>query len=206
MIRLHHLNKSRSLRILWLLEELQVPYELVSYKRNPETQLAPESLKQIHPLGKSPVIEIDDQVISESGAITTILIEKFAPERLRPNLDSPEYAKYLQWIEFAESSLMVPLLLEIFTQGAGIKDNVFLTNYIAKEKTNLLTYLDNELEGKLYLLGDKLSGADFMLCFSLIALERKKELDNYLNIKRYVQNLSTLESYKRAMGIEYAQA
>lgn len=125
MIRLHHLNQSRSLRILWLLEELGVPYEIISHQRDPNTHLAPDSLKAVHPLGKSPVIEMDGQLYAESGAITELLIERFAPERLRPTTDSADYGHYLQWINFAESSLMLPLLLELFTKKAGIVDNEF---------------------------------------------------------------------------------
>lgn len=86
MIRLHHLNQSRSLRTLWLLEELGQPYEIISHQRNAQTNLAPDSLKAVHPLGKSPVIEMDGELYSESGAITQLLIERFAPERLRPAL------------------------------------------------------------------------------------------------------------------------
>ncbi len=94
MIRLHHLNQSRSLRTLWLLEELGQPYELISHQRDAKTQLAPDSLKVIHPPGKSPVIEMDGELYAESGAITEMLIERFAPERLRPATDSAEYGHY----------------------------------------------------------------------------------------------------------------
>lgn len=202
MITLHHLNQSRSLRILWLLEELGQPYELVSYQRNAETHLAPESLKEIHSLGKSPVIELDGQVIAESGAITQVLIESFDADRLRPATNSKDYSSYLQWIDFSESSLMVPLLLELFTQSAGVTDNDFLNGYIAKEKHNLLSYLNDELEGKTYIVGDKLTGADFMLSFDLIMLDQRGLLDGYPNIKSYAQNLAKLDSHQRALELE----
>ncbi|QGM79989.1 glutathione S-transferase family protein [Otariodibacter oris] len=202
MIKLHHLNQSRSLRILWLLEELNQPYELVSYKRNKDNNLAPESLKQVHPLGKSPVIELDGQVIAESGAITELLIEKFASERLMPKKDTPEYAEYVQWIHFAESSLMVPLLLELFTHVAGVDDNPFLKNYTSSEKGKLLSYLDKTLENKSYIVGNKLSGADFMLAFNFIILNKNNQLENYPNIKHYIENLAQLDSFQRAMKIE----
>ena len=91
MIRLHHLNQSRSLRTLWLLEELKQPYEIISHQRDANTHLAPDSLKAIHPLGKSPVIEMDGELYAESGAIIEMLIARFAPERLRPATDSAEY-------------------------------------------------------------------------------------------------------------------
>ncbi|WP_367104349.1 glutathione S-transferase family protein [uncultured Psychrobacter sp.] len=202
MIRLHHLNQSRSLRILWLLEELGEPYEVTSYQRDAKTNLAPKSLKEAHPLGKSPVIEIDGEVYAESGAITQLLIERFAPERLRPASDSTDYGHYLEWIDFAESSLMVPLLLELFVNKAGISDNEFLNGYIAQEKNNLLSYLDDTLNGKSYIVGDKLSGADFMLSFDLIMLAKRGALENYPNIKEYASKLSKIDSYQRAMDLE----
>ncbi|MBO1531942.1 glutathione S-transferase [Psychrobacter sp. F1192] len=202
MIRLHHLNQSRSLRTLWLLEELGEPYEIVSYQRDAKTHLALDSLKAVHPLGKSPVIEIDGEVYAESGAITELLIERFAPERLRPAIDSAEYGHYLQWINFAESSLMLPLLLELFTTKAGITNNEFLHGYISAEKYKLLSYLNDEVEGKSFIVGNKLSGADFMLSFDLIMLAKREALENYPHIKQYALQLASLDSYQRSMRLE----
>ena len=202
MIRLHHLNQSRSLRILWLLEELGEPYEIVSHQRDAKTHLAPDSLKAVHPLGKSPVIEMDGQTYSESGAITELLIERFAPDRLRPAPESTDYGHYLQWIDFAESSLMLPLMLELFTKKAGIEDNEFLNGYIEIEKTRLFKYLDTSVEGKSFIVGDQLSGADFMLSFDLIILAQRQKLDDYPHIKQYAEQLASLDSYQRAMRLE----
>ena len=202
MIRLHHLNQSRSLRILWLLEELGQPYEIVSYQRKAENNLAPDNLKDIHPLGKSPVIELDGEVYSESGAITELLIERFAPDRLRPATDSVDYGHYLEWIDFAESSLMLPLMLELFSKKAGINDNEFLNGYIDQEKTKLFSYLDSAVKDKSYIVGNKLSGADFMLSFDLIILAKRQKLDNYPNIKQYALQLASLDSHQRAMSLE----
>ena len=208
MIRLHHLNQSRSLRILWLLEELGVDYEVVSHQRDAKTHLAPDSLKAVHPLGKSPVIEIDGELYAESGAITQLLIERFAPERLRPAIESQDYGYYLQWIDFAESSLILPLMLELFTKKAGVTDNAFLDGYIGQEKHRLLSYLDDAVADKSYIVGDALSGADFMLAFDLIMLAQRKQLDDYPNIQQYALKLSKLDSYQRAMRLEadYDQA
>ncbi len=202
MIRLHHLNQSRSLRILWLLEELGVPYEIITHQRDADTHLAPDSLKAVHPLGKSPVIEMDGQIYAESGAITELLIERFAPERLRPATDSSDYGYYLQWIDFAESSLMLPLMLELFTKKAGIDDNEFLNGYIDTEKTRLFEYLDASVEGKSFIVGEKLSGADFMLSFDLIILAKRQKLDAYPHIKQYAEQLASIDSYQRAMQLE----
>lgn len=202
MIRLHHLNQSRSLRILWLLEELGVDYEVVSHQRDVKTHLAPNSLKAVHPLGKSPVIEFEGELYAESGAITQLLIERFASERLRPAITSQDYGYYLQWIDFAESSLLLPLMLELFTKKAVVMDNEFLNGYIGQEKHRLLSYLDTSVAGKSYIVGDALSGADFMLAFDLIMLAQRKQLDDYPNIKQYATQLARLDSYQRAMRLE----
>lgn len=202
MIRLHHLNQSRSLRILWLLEELGVPYELISHQRNTKTQMAPQSLKAIHPLGKSPVIEIGGQMVTESGAIVELLIGRFAPNRLRPAINTDSYHEYLQWIHFAESSLMVPYLIDIFTKNAIKSDDTFVNKYVSKEKHNLLSYLDTVVKNKSYIVANKLSGADFMMAFDLILMAQTKELDDYDNIKQYALQLASLDSYQRAMRLE----
>lgn len=202
MIRLHHLNQSRSLRTLWLLEELGVPYTVISHQRDANTHLAPDSLKAVHPLGKSPVIEMDDRLYTESGAITELLIERFASERLRPAIDSTDYGTYLQWIHFAESSLMLPLLLELFTKKAGISDAEFLGGYIGQEKHKLLSYLNDEVAGKPFIVGNRLSGADFMLSFDLIMLAQRDMLADYPNIEQYALQLASLDSYQRTMRLE----
>ena len=202
MIRLHHLNQSRSLRTLWLLEELGQPYEIISHQRDAKTHLAPDSLKAVHPLCKSPVIEMDGELYAESGAITELLIERFAPDNLRPAIDNADYGHYLQWINFAESSLMLPLLLELFTNKAGAGDNAFLKGYIAQEKHKLLSYLNDEVAGKSFIVGNKLSGADFMLSFDLIMLAKREALEDYPNIKQYALQLASLDSYQRAMRLE----
>ncbi len=202
MIRLHHLNQSRSMRILWLLEELGVAYEIISYQRDAKTFMAPASLKAVHPLGKSPIIELSGQVVAESGAITELLIERFAANRLRPAIDSKYYSEYLQWIHFAESSLMVPLVLDVFTKDSIKSDDTFLSRYIAREKHNMLSYLNKVVENKSYIVGNKLSGADFMLSFNLILMAQKKLLDDYLHVKQYALQLASLDSYQRAMRLE----
>ena len=190
------------MRVLWLLEEIGVPYEIVSHQRDAKTFMAPESLKLVHPLGKSPVIEFDGQLLAESGAITELLIERFASKRLRPAPDSKEYGEYLQWIHFAESSLMLPLLLELFTKKAGVEDNAFLDGYISTEKHRLLSYLNDELKDKSFIVGNKLSGADFMLSFDLIMLAKRHALADYPHIEQYASQLASLDSYQRSMRLE----
>lgn len=203
-IILHHLNASRSFRILWLLEEINQPYELKIYFRDKTTNLAPQELKNIHPLGKSPVIELNGKVIVESGAIVEILIEKFAPQ-LMPAKDSDSYLDYLQWVHFSESSAMVPYLLNIFNSielknGTQLK---FLDQYAQTELDKVFSYLDQQLVGKKFLVGDCLTGADFMIGFVVYGLINSLNIrSKYLNIEQYVQGLENLESWKKAMSIE----
>ena len=203
-IILHHLNASRSFRILWLLEEINQPYELKSYFRDKTTNLAPQELKNIHPLGKSPVIELDGKVIVESGAIVEILIEKFAPQ-LMPAKDSDSYLDYLQWIHFSESSAMVPYLLNIFNSielksGTQLK---FLDQYAHAEFDKVFSYLDQQLVGKKFLVDNCLTGADFMIGFVVYGLINSLNIrSKYLNIEQYVKGLENLESWKKAMSIE----
>ncbi|MFK4000902.1 glutathione S-transferase family protein [Psychrobacter namhaensis] len=202
MIRLHHLTQSRSLRVLWLLEELGVPYEIVSHQRDAKTHLAPDSLKAVHPLGKSPVIEMDGQLYAESGAITELLIERFASGRLRPATVSAAYGRYLQWLHFAESSLMLPLSVEQFTKKAGVDDNESLNDCICQEKHKLLSYLNTEVAGKSFIVDHKLSGADFMLSFDLIMLAKRGALEDYPYVKQYALQLASRDSFQRTMRLE----
>ncbi|HCA5040504.1 TPA: glutathione S-transferase [Acinetobacter baumannii] len=203
-IILHHLNASRSFRILWLLEEINQPYELKSYFRDKTTNLAPQELKNIHPLGKSPVIELNGKVIAESGAIVEILIEKFAPQ-LMPAKDSDSYLDYLQWVHFSESSAMVPYLLNIFNSielknGTQLK---FLDQYAHVELDKVFSYLDQQLVGKKFLVGNSLTGADFMIGFVVYGLINSLNIrSKYLNIEQYVKSLENLESWQKAMSIE----
>jgi len=203
-IILHHLNASRSFRILWLLEEINQPYELKSYFRDKTTNLAPQELKNIHPLGKSPVIELDGKVIAESGAIVEIFIEKFAPQ-LMPAKNSDSYLDYLQWVHFSESSAMVPYLLNIFNSvelknGTQLK---FLDQYAHAELDKVFSYLDQQLVGKKFLVDNCLTGADFMIGFVVYGLINSLNIrSKYLNIEQYVKSLESLESWQKAMSIE----
>ena len=204
MIKLHHLNASRSIRILWLLEEIGQPYEIIKYQRDANSNLAPQSLKAIHPLGKSPVIELDNKVIAESGAIVELLVKRLAPE-LAPDQLSAEYSDYLQWIHFAESSAMLPFLLKVFNRyeskrGTSLK---FLDSYAETEFHKVFGYLNDYLDGKTFLVEERLTGADFMLGFVVQgALEMLKCADKYPHIASYIKNLESLKSYQSALRIE----
>ncbi|MCG6201857.1 glutathione S-transferase family protein [Psychromonas antarctica] len=201
MIKLHHLNKSRSKRIIWLLEELNVKYEVVPYQRDSVTFLAPPELKSVHPLGKSPVIEDDGLIIAESGAISEYLIDKYADGQLAPARGTKEYAEYSQWLHFAESSAILPLLLKMFVAKDGCETN-FLADYADLETAKVIQFFDNSLAGKRYLVADQLTGADIMMSFIAEIVKNNGELDKYKNIAAYIEQLATHPAFIRADKIE----
>ncbi|MEQ9772209.1 glutathione S-transferase [Pectobacterium jejuense] len=203
-LKLHHLNDSRSVRILWLLEEAGIPYELVRYQRDEKTHLAPASLKAIHPLGKSPLIEEDGKIIAESGAIVEYLINRHA-RHLAPDANTAEYIDYLQWIHFAESSAMLPVLLKIFGEfekNTGTTLN-FLEDYADNEFEKVFSFLDDSLSSREFIVGDTLSGADIMLGFVInTVVERLVTGERFPNIQRYSQRLKNLPSWQKVHAIE----
>ncbi|MGS0679904.1 glutathione S-transferase family protein [Shewanella sp. 125m-7] len=201
MITLHHLNKSRSKRIIWLLEELGLDYKIKAYQRDSQTFLAPDELKAIHPLGKSPVIEYQQQVIAESGAITQYLIDTHAAGTLAPERASQDYVEYLQWLHFAESSAILPLLLRMFVAKDGCQTN-FLEGYAAVETDKVLSFVNQSLEGKRYLVADKLTGADIMMSFIVELLEASGEAEKYPHIATYAKQLSQHANSIKAGEIE----
>ncbi|WP_045462221.1 glutathione S-transferase family protein [Vibrio hyugaensis] len=201
MIKLHHLNQSRSKRIIWLLEELGVDYEVVPYIRDSVTFLAPPELKSIHPLGKSPVLEDGDEVVTESGAITEYLIEKYADRRFAPERGSKAYTQYIQWMHFAESSAMVPLLLKMFVAKDGAQTNV-LADYADAETMKVMGYVDQSLEGKTYFVEERLTGADFMMSFIVDILNKFGVIERFPNIQRYGAQLATHPALTKAEELE----
>lgn len=201
MIKLHHLNQSRSMRIIWLLEELGLEYKIVPYKRDSVTFLAPPELKSVHPLGKSPVIEEDGRVISESGAITEYLIDKYAQKKLAPEKESAAYIDYLQWLHFAESSAILPLLLKVFIAKDGAPTN-FIADYADAEIKKVMSYVEQQLEGKTYLVEERLTGADIMMSFVFDILAKFRLLEHYPNIHRYSKQLAGHDGYQKAQKLE----
>jgi len=201
MITLHHLNKSRSKRIIWLLEELGLDYQIKAYQRDSETFLAPPELTAIHPLGKSPVIEYEQQIIAESGAITEFLIDTHAAGKLAPEKGTTEYVEYLQWLHFAESSAILPLLLRMFVAKDGCKTH-FLEDYAAIEVEKILNYFDDSLKNRTYLVSEKLTGADIMMSFIVELLINSGEITRYQNITNYSKQLARHPGYHKAAKIE----
>ncbi len=202
MIVLHHLNRSRSKRIIWLLELLEIPYQIKAYQRDPNTHLAPPELKKVHPLGKSPVIEEDGLVIAESGAIIEYLTEKYGKGRLAPPKDAREYPIYLQWLHFAESSAALPLLLCYFLDIEE-KPTVFLDGYSKKEFSLILGYLDSHLHSNKWLMGDMFTAADIMLSFIIEMSAQMGALqEDYPALQRYLQDLGNAPAAQRASELE----
>ena len=164
MIVVHHLNNSRSQRILWLLEELEAPYEIVRYQRDAVTNLAPPELRAIHPLGKSPVVTDGKLTIAESGAIVDYLIRKHGGGRLAPPPDTDEHEIYLEWLHYAEGSAMLPLILLLYTARLGEAAKP-LQPRIDSEIENHLGYVEKRLGGRPFLMGESFTGADVQMSF-----------------------------------------
>lgn len=197
MITVHHLNNSRSQRILWLLEELGVPYEIRFYQRN-EINRAPPELKQVHPLGKSPVIEDGDLRIAESGAAVDYLIRTYGEGRFMVPPGAPGYERYNELMHYAEGSAMVPLLLKLFTSMLG-EGGAPLQPVIDAEIALHLGYISDLLGEGPYFFGDELTGADIMLTFVLEAADSRSGLEGYDTLKAYLDRVHARDAYVRAL-------
>jgi len=198
MIKVHHLDQSRCTRVLWFLEELGLDYEAVTYVRDPETRLAPPELKKVHPLGKSPVIEDGDLLIAESGAIMEYLTETYGADEFMPAADSGDYWRYKHFLHFAEGSAMLPLMLFMYTNRLGDAGKP-LHERIFSEIDNHFSYLNAELEGRDFLVGGSLTGADVQNAYLLENPYAMGLLEQYLNLKRYVETMHERPAYKRAV-------
>ncbi|THD77255.1 MAG: glutathione S-transferase family protein [Phenylobacterium sp.] len=197
MIVVHHLNDSRSQRILWLLEELGVPYEIKHYQRDATTRLAPPELTAVHPLGKSPVITDGDRVVHESGAIIDYIIRRYGGGRLAPSLGSDAYETYQQWLHYSEGSAMLPLLMFMYVSRLGEAGKP-LHARIDSEIANHMGYLNSSLEGRDWLLGE-FSAADVEMSFVGEILAPFGRLDSYPNIKAWVARFQARPAYKAAL-------
>lgn len=164
MIVVHHLNDSRSQRILWLLEELRLPYDVRFYQRDPKTRLAPPELAAVTPLGKSPVVTDGQKLVIESGAIIDYIIRHHGDGRLQPDPASDAYDEYVQWLHYAEGSAMLPLLLHLYVSRLG-EAGAPLHPRIESELANHLGYIDAALRDREFLVGDALTGADVQMSF-----------------------------------------
>jgi glutathione S-transferase len=214
MITVHHLNNSRSQRVLWLLEELALPYEIKRYQRDPKTMLAPAELRAVHPLGKSPVITEGAATLAESGAILEYLLDRHGAGRLRPAPDAPEYLRYRYFLHYAEGSLMPLMLLALVIARMPQGPMPFFmkplvraiagkirAQFLGPQLKLHLDYLERELEGRSWLLGEELSAADIQLSFVLEAAASRGGLgSNYPRLAAYLQGIRARPAYQRALA------
>jgi glutathione S-transferase len=199
MIEVHHLNNSRSQRVLWLLEELELPYQLVQHQRVAATNLAPDSLKAIHPLGKSPVIRDGGNVIIESGAILEYIVRTYGKGRLAPPDGSPLALRYLQFMHYAEGSAMLPVMLRLYMSRLGDAGKP-LEPRISSEIENHFGYLESELGKNEFFVGDSLTAADINLSFPIQVARLLYGLDKFPGLARFLDRIHARPAYKR--GIE----
>lgn len=197
MITVHHLNRSRSQRILWLLEELGQPYAIIPYKRDAKTNLAPPELKLVHPLGKSPMIEIDGQLVVESGAIVELLCTRFAPEMI-PERGSAAHLRHLELMHFAEGSAMTPILLNLYVSRLGDAGTP-LHPRITSELDNHFGYMDSLVRPSGHFVQDTLSAADIMLSFPAEIAMRQGRAEDFPALKGFVEMIQNRPAYQRAL-------
>jgi len=199
MITVHHLNDSRSDRILWLLEELGVPYEIKKYERDAMTRYAPAALKAVHPLGKSPVVTDGDRTIAESGAIIDYVIRRYGGGRLQPEPASPLYDQYVHWLHYAEGSATVPLLLQMYTMLMGGGAAPPLQKRIDEEIANHLGYLDRTLAGREFIVGNEFTGADVQITFAAEMATLLGQIGPYSNLRSHLTRMHARPAYRRAI-------
>jgi glutathione S-transferase len=215
MIIVHHLNNSRSQRVLWLLEELGVPYEVKRYERDATTMLAPPELRAVHPLGKSPVITDGSQTVAESGAIVEYLIDRFGNGRLRPTQGSAEQLRYTYWLHFAEGSAMPPLVLKLIFARIATGPMPFfakpiakaiahkvLTGFVQPNIKSQLDYMEAELGKSAWFAGSEFSAADIQMSFVLEAAAQRGGLDagHYPRLAAVLRLMHARPAYHRALA------
>ncbi|MBT8144835.1 MAG: glutathione S-transferase [Gammaproteobacteria bacterium] len=211
MIVVHHLENSRSQRVLWLLEELGVDYEIRHYSRDPVTMLAPPELEQVHPLGKSPVIEDDDNTVAESGAIIEYLAENYGDGAFIPAAGQ-ERNEYRYWLHYAEASLMPWLLLKLVFARlnkppmpllmrplAGAIAGGVTAKLIEPRLNQHFRFIESQLAGVEWLAGGKLSGADIQMSFPLEAAAQRSDLSRFPNIVDYIARIHARPAWQRAL-------
>ena len=198
MIVVHHLNDSRSQRILWLLEELRLPYEIKPYQRDPTTRLAPPELRAITPLGKSPVITDDGKLVIESGTIIDHIIRRHGDGRLQPDPSSDAYDEYMQWLHYAEGSAMLPLMLHLYVSRLG-DAGVPLHPRIESELANHLGYIDAALRDRTFLVGESLTGADVQMSFIAEFAGALGKRAPYPAMEAWVKRLHARPAYRAAV-------
>lgn len=198
MITLHHLNQSRSQRIIWLLEELGTPYELVHHQRDPITRLAPPSLHQVHPLGKAPILSDNTLILCESAAIIEYLLDTDGNNALRPKKGTHAYYSYLQWMHFAEGSLALPLITNMLMGMEDRDGKQPMDGYINKELSVDLAFIDMTLSKQAYFAGEHFSAADIMMTFLLNIAANAMLLEQHPHTRAYLTKVQQRPAYAKA--------
>ena len=213
MITVHHLNNSRSQRVLWLLEELGLPYEITKYQRDAKSMLAPPELAKVHPLGKSPVITDDALTVAETGAIVEYVIERYGNGRLAPAIGSPERLRWRYWMHFAEGSAMPPLLLKLIFERIKVTPMPFFAKPIAKGICNKvlavmvepnlkrqLDFMEAELGKSEWFAGAEFSAADIQMSFPLEAAAQRAGLDaSRPKLMAFLKRIHARPAYRQAL-------
>lgn len=213
MIIVHHLNNSRSQRVLWLLEELGVTYEIKKYERDPATMLAPPALMDVHPLGKSPVITDGDITVAESGAILEYLVERYDDGRLAPAVGTAERLRWRYWLHFAEGSAMPPLLIKLVCDRVAQAPMPFFVKPIARAistkvqamavQPNLKRqwdFMESELTQNKWFAGGQFSAADIQMSFPIEAAAQRAGLDaSWPRLTAFLKRIHARPAYKRAL-------
>ena len=212
MITVHHLENSRSQRILWLLEELGLQYEIVRYERDKASSLAPPALKAIHPLGKSPVITDDGQVIAETGAIVEYVIERYGAGRLIPPPGTPERVRYVYWLHMAEGTAMPLLVMTLVFNRVETASPWFIrpvakaiagqvrSTYLGPSLTAVLRFMEDELGKSTWFAGESLTAADVMMSFPVEAAAVRTELKSgYPRLHAFLERVHGRPAYRKAL-------
>jgi glutathione S-transferase len=197
MITVHHLDNSRSQRILWLLEELGLEYAIVNYKRQ-ASGLAPPELKTVHPLGKAPVVDLDGQLVAESGAAVELITQRYGGGRLMPEPSSADYARCIEWLHYPEGSLSLFTSMSMFARLFRL-DNPAYNDYVRGQVDLHLSYVASSLADNAFLIGSALTAADIQLTFTLQAGRRSKLLEGYPSLLAYLDRMEARDAYKRAV-------
>lgn len=213
MLTVHHLDDSRSQRILWLLEELEIPYEIERHFRDPATNLAPDALKEVHPLGKAPVIEDDGQVVAESGAIVEYIIDVHGGGRLRPERGAEAFERYRYWMHYAEGSAMFPLVLTVIFEELvrqsplpakpvmKMVSKAVNDQYISGEIRKHMRHWERHLAGHEWFAGEEMTGADILMSFPCETAMTRADVGDYPNMCAFVERVHSREAYQRALDV-----
>lgn len=199
MLKVHHLNNSRSQRILWMLEELGLDYELVKHWRNAQTQRAPESLFKVHPLGKGPTVEVDGTVLAESGAIIDYVTRRLAGGKLSVPESSAEYADYLFWLHYAEGSAMGPVLFDLLDGMTGSQAGDALRGFYLAEIEHSHTFMDNALAGQDTFIRSGFTAADIHITWVLELSAERGHVQKKPRLAAYLRRMQQRPAYVRAM-------